>query len=197
MVLAKASAHDGHDEPRDPGVEQKVPRRYDDADRFRQRDRVPERCEDVAGPRDLVTSIGNGDVMPTCDPDRGLAHRHPSVRQGDREVEREAGSHKEGGREPAVYGDEPQETAVRRGHDSAGEPACPRQRDALRCKAQERGTPPVEPNPFERAEASTEQEAGADRAEQDQDDEGHGDVRRILHRFRNGVQGDHRALATL
>jgi hypothetical protein len=198
MVLAKASAHDGHDEPRDPRVEEQVSWRHDDADRLRQRDRVSEQCEHVIGRCDVVPPIGDGDVMPAGDPDRGLTHRHPSVRQGDREVQREAGSHQEcGRREPAIHRNEPQEAGVRGRNDSAGEPPGRRQRDALCCKAKERRPPPVKLNLFEPAEASTEQEAGADRGEQDQDDEGHDEVRSILPPFRDRVQGDRRVLDTL
>jgi uncharacterized protein (DUF2236 family) len=136
-----------------------------------------------------VPPIGDGDVMSSGDPDGRLAHGHRSVGQDDRKVQDESGCHDGGGGQPAIDRDERQKARVRRNHDTSGEPLDCRHRDGLHRKAQERHAPPVEPNLLEPPEASTEQETDTDRNEKDQQDEGHGDVRWILSRSRDGVQG--------
>jgi hypothetical protein len=78
-----------------------------------------------------MTAIGHFDVVPPGGLDRALAHRHASVRQGDRKVQHEADCHRERRGEPAIHHDEREEAGVRRRHDSAGEPPGRRHRDAL------------------------------------------------------------------
>jgi hypothetical protein len=57
MVLARPPQRDGEKEPRDPGVEQHIARRQDDADRPGNRNHVTHEDQDIVPFRHMVLQV--------------------------------------------------------------------------------------------------------------------------------------------
>ncbi len=95
--------------------------------------------------------------------ERGGAHRHPSVHADDEDVQRQAGDDEPHGREATV--DPSERTEERVGadeHDRAHRLAhAAGERDPLEREARQRNAPPMDPETFERSEASARGEPDA------------------------------------
>jgi len=192
------SPHDGDDEPDDPGVDEHVPDAHDLTDRARDPDDVAERAQQVVLGHEVVLRRALPDeqlehVLLAGGADRGLAHRHPAVREDHRGVQQQPDEHERDPAHPPVEDGEGHEERV--GGAEHGDPhetirpgRTGRQGRELQPEPGRGQRPRAQAQPLEPAQAPAQGEPERERERDDGDEQDHVRARGSSHDPRRAVQ---------